>query len=332
MNNNEYKNTIQKLMEKVVLGTKVSMTACISYITTKSIVGDNIPKIDNDFIEYLNNVSEILTKDLTNTAGLSSLLAGSAFLASQESKKRILGNLLIISGNIVFTMHAINNNPDPIFLAQNFILSYLSIKSINYELNQNKKIKKDSKIKEFLKTKKDAILNGIKRFAKNSKELYLTLDKQTNHLLSSSLILLSSTFLIQQNIDVNVIMNQLSGMGSYLKSAPGLALTLYGAYNLAKGNYDITGFSWIAANAIWFGNANSDVHQLSTIFFGYTAALMAYNNFNKDTIEKFKEILKINANFEEKIKDFFNDKNVDINKFKELATMNQPIKELNNAT
>lgn len=250
-----------------------------SYVATKQITSS----ID---IAYFNQIFDTLTTDLTNSATLGALITSSYLIARTESYNKILGSMGFMISNVSLISKALEHNPEPFFIAQNAILTILSAKTILYELSENNKPKisndkppLNDKIKAFLSNKAIAINNSVNRFYNDVKGSFKPLFSDNNKPLLSSLFIAASAYLISKNvhIDINSLSSNLDVIAQKGQQMLAMGLTFYGSYKLSQGKALETGISYLGANSLWFANANSNLHEISTILFAYTSALMAYN-------------------------------------------------------
>lgn len=254
-------------------------------------------------ISYFNQAFNTLSNDFSNSATLLSLITSSYLIARTESSSKILGSLGFMISNVALISKALESNPEPFFITQNAILTLLSAKTILYELKQNKennnleKQPQDNKIKEFLSNKINGINKSFERFCDNIKTKVKDVSKNENGMLMSAMALTLSTYFIAKNtpVDMNLLMNHLDTISQKGQQMLAMGLTFYGSYKLSQGKAFETGVSYMGANALWFLNANSNLHELTTVLFSYTAALMAYNGAKdlelKDKLPNIKELL-----------------------------------------
>lgn len=251
-------------------------------------------------IETFDNAIKALSNDITNNTILASLIAGSYFI-TQDRKQRILGNLCFLGGNVGFLSMALQNNPEPFFMAQTVALIGLTTKALIYEMtnNENKEIKKEetknSKLMEFLKDKTQAVTNGIKRFGKECVESLHYINKENKNYLSIVGLGVGAYLMSKHQIDLNTILMTLDTLKEKSTQIVGMGLTFYGSYQLSKGEYLKTGVAYLGANMAWMTHPNSDLHQMATVVFSYTSALMIQNAAKN--LEENNQLKSINELF-----------------------------------
>jgi hypothetical protein len=268
----------------------------------------NIIDIDYQKLDIFYNT---LSKDMANTTSLISNFAGTVFVANTNGKYRIAGSTLLLLNNLYFIEEALRNNPDPIFISQMSIFSYLSVKTIHNELKNfnkkqiNKTIKKiPSRLKSFLSTKNKSIKKGLKRFG------YDILDKfkKNEDSFSSAFLILAGYALSKYNIDYDVLKTGISIVAEKSPEIFATTTAIMGVNEISKGKLFNAGNFFMASNLTWFTHANSDYHQLSTVIFTYSSALTAKNGLEmlngKDTfIDDFiKKINNLRKKFKKKEK------------------------------